>query len=105
MNTTLYAYCIQYVKILQAIQDTKTTLETKIDTISQEVNLLHADTRKLADRVDDTESSLATMQPTVQDLQTQMSQLRMEVSSLHCRAEEAEGRSRRNNVGFVSSQL
>ncbi|KAJ1193901.1 hypothetical protein NDU88_003197 [Pleurodeles waltl] len=43
---------------LAAIQDTKSTLENNIESVSQEVALLQADQRNLVERVDTAEQSL-----------------------------------------------
>ncbi|KAJ1151073.1 hypothetical protein NDU88_003861 [Pleurodeles waltl] len=37
--------------VLLAVDNTQTSLESKIDTVSSDLSLLHADHRKLADRV------------------------------------------------------
>ena len=40
LGTILEAHSAQFEKILTAIQDTKSALETKIDTVTQDVSLL-----------------------------------------------------------------
>ncbi|KAJ1082321.1 hypothetical protein NDU88_002489 [Pleurodeles waltl] len=101
LDTTLKSHSAQFDKVLQAILDTKTSLETRIDTIATDVTLLRADDRKLADRVEETESSLAALCPTVQDLHSQLKQMQLDLTALHARAEDAECRSRRNNIKLV----
>ncbi|KAJ1110034.1 hypothetical protein NDU88_007389, partial [Pleurodeles waltl] len=93
MQSRLTAHSSQFDKILQAIQDTKSSLEQGIDFVSQDVGVLRADQHKLTDRVQDAETTLYTVKPTVDELQTQMKQLNTEVMTLHRTMEDAEGRS------------
>ena len=51
LHTTLNGHSKQFQCILHAIQDTKNTLETKIDTVALGVGVLRTDHRNLADRV------------------------------------------------------
>ncbi|KAJ1188479.1 hypothetical protein NDU88_005240 [Pleurodeles waltl] len=101
MNTTLQGHSNQYEKLLQAVLDTKLALEVKIDSVVQEVNLLQVDHHKLADSVARNEPCLTTVQPALRDLQTQVMQLTTPVSSLQRRAEDVEGRLRRNTICFL----
>ena len=71
LKSTLSKHSKQFEKILAAILDTKTMLETKIDAVTNDVNLLGADHHKLTDRVGEVESSLTTICPKVSDLQKQ----------------------------------
>ncbi|KAJ1136024.1 hypothetical protein NDU88_002451 [Pleurodeles waltl] len=89
MNKTLHIHSAQSDKLLQAVLDTKVTLEVKIDSVAQEVNLLPVDHRKLAKKVSGNEASLAVVQPEIKDLQSQITQLTAEVSALQRRAEDA----------------
>ena len=54
-GATLDTHSKQFEQILQAIRDTKNTLEAKIDTVALDVGILRADHRKLADRVSEME--------------------------------------------------
>ncbi|KAJ1101676.1 hypothetical protein NDU88_006741 [Pleurodeles waltl] len=101
LDATLKSHSAQFNKVLQAILNTKTSLETRIATIATDVTLLQADHRKLTDHVEETESSLAALRPTVQDLHFQLKQMQLDLTTLHTRAEDAEGRSRRNNIRLV----
>ncbi|KAJ1100209.1 hypothetical protein NDU88_005296 [Pleurodeles waltl] len=101
LETTLRSNSAKFEKILHAILDTKTSLETKIDTVSLEVNLLRADHRKLAERVTQAEAITQTLPPTFQSLQTQIASMQKELNALHRRAEDADGRSRQNNIRFI----
>ncbi|KAJ1206730.1 hypothetical protein NDU88_002131 [Pleurodeles waltl] len=51
MEATLQGHTSQFKKVLQAILDTKTTLEMKIDAVTLDVNLLRTDHRALVERV------------------------------------------------------
>ncbi|KAJ1128943.1 hypothetical protein NDU88_007315 [Pleurodeles waltl] len=88
-------------KILGAIEDTKTTLQRDIGQVSVEVNLLRADHQKLADRVKENEIVLAEISPLQQELKATVLQLTERVQCLERRAEDAEGRNRRNNVRII----
>ena len=101
LETILAAHSKQFECILQAIQDTKSSLESKIDAITLDVGLLRADHRKLVSRVASVETNLSELQPTTRDLQHTVKRLATEVHVLQRRAEDAEGRSRRNNVRFM----
>ncbi|KAJ1168814.1 hypothetical protein NDU88_000727 [Pleurodeles waltl] len=101
LESTLMSHSSQFEKVLQAIMDTKTSLETRIDTVSQDLNILRVDHGKLSDKMKTTEAALSELAPTVADNQKQILRLNAEVKSLLRRAEEAEGRSRRNNIRFL----
>ena len=49
LHATLEARSKQFERILLAIQDTKSTLEIKIDTVALDVCILRSDHRKLAE--------------------------------------------------------
>ncbi|XP_069057755.1 transmembrane protease serine 9-like [Pleurodeles waltl] len=101
LSEMLRSHSSQFDKLLQAILDIKTTLEGKIDSLALEVNLLRVDQCKLADRVSTNETSIAKVRPDIIALQSQLHSLETEVTALKRRAEDAEGRSRRNNIHFV----
>ncbi|KAJ1120070.1 hypothetical protein NDU88_008253 [Pleurodeles waltl] len=82
-------------KVLQAILDTKTSLEGKIDTVVAEVNTLRMEQRKLTERVATTEIILKSTKPDITDLKQRLQQQETEIIRLNKRADEAEGRSRR----------
>ncbi|KAJ1204422.1 hypothetical protein NDU88_008200 [Pleurodeles waltl] len=110
LDTTLKSHSAQFDKVLQAILDTKMSLETRIDTIATDVTLLRADNRKLADGVEETESSLAALCPTVQDLHSQLKQMQLDLTTLQNRAEDTESRSsgveaKRNSFTKVKQRL
>ncbi|KAJ1195760.1 hypothetical protein NDU88_005028 [Pleurodeles waltl] len=101
VTETLAAHSTQMEKVLQAILDTKTSLEGKIDTVVAEVNILRMEHRKLANRVTTTETTLNTAQPDIADMKLRLQHQKSEILRLHKCADEAEGRSRRNNVRFL----
>ncbi|KAJ1108293.1 hypothetical protein NDU88_005669 [Pleurodeles waltl] len=74
LEATLDIHFHQFERILQAILDTKTVLETKINTVSLEVGLLRMNHWRLEEQVEDTELGLSTMRTTMQDLHTQNKQ-------------------------------
>ena len=87
--------------VLAAIEQSRSSLEQKIDTVAADLSLLHADHRKLTDRVQETERTLSQLQPEVKSLDESVLSLLDRVRFLEGRAEDAEGRSRRNNVRVV----
>ncbi|KAJ1115859.1 hypothetical protein NDU88_004080 [Pleurodeles waltl] len=62
-------------KILEAIEDSKTTLQWDIGQVSVKVNLLRADHQKLADRVKENEIVLAEISPVQQEVKATVLQL------------------------------
>ena len=101
LNALLASHTTQFEKVLAAIQDTKNTLETKIDNVALDVGLLRSDHKKLAERVKVMEETNKTVHPEVQTLRQDVIRITNDVENLHRRAEEAEGRARRNNVRFI----
>ncbi|KAJ1208876.1 hypothetical protein NDU88_004259 [Pleurodeles waltl] len=83
-------------KILEASEDSKNTLRQEIGKVSVELGLLRTDHRKLVGRVDNVEDWLTEMGTSHQAPQTQLAQLTDRVQRLENRAEDTEGRSRRN---------
>ncbi|KAJ1191730.1 hypothetical protein NDU88_001046 [Pleurodeles waltl] len=88
-------------KILGAIEDTKSTLQRDINQVAVEVGLLRAVHHRLVDRVKEIENTLAEIAPQQKDLKAEVTYLADRVARLEQRAEDAEGRSRRNNVRVV----
>ncbi|KAJ1146948.1 hypothetical protein NDU88_013200 [Pleurodeles waltl] len=101
MSETLAAPSAQFTKVLQAVLDTKTSLERKIDSVVLEVNLLRTDQRKLSERVATTETTLETAQSAIIEMKAQIQCMENNIASLQRRAEDDESRSRRNNVRFM----
>ena len=101
LESTLNGHTAMFEKILTAIRESKEALEAKIGAVQEETGLLRADHTKLAERVSETESCLTSLRPTVTEVQQQMREMRAELHRLRDRAEDAEGRSRRNNVRFL----
>ncbi|KAJ1118281.1 hypothetical protein NDU88_006476 [Pleurodeles waltl] len=58
MENTLRNHTSQFEKVLQAIVETRTTLESKIGAVVADVGLLRADQRVLADRVSEMQKDL-----------------------------------------------
>ena len=87
--------------VLVAIDQSRSSLENKIDTVAADLSLLHADHRKLVDKVNEAERVLTQLQPEVKTLDESVQSLLERVRFLEGRAEDAEGRSRRNNIRVV----
>ncbi|KAJ1170304.1 hypothetical protein NDU88_002182 [Pleurodeles waltl] len=88
-------------EILAAIQGSRLTLESKIETVAVEVNLLRADLRRISDKVKVVEGLIVELQAEVGTLRKQMAQAGSTVGRLEARLEDAEGRSRRNNIRLL----
>ena len=86
---------------LDAILAALAKLDTKVDSMASEFNLLRADQRKMADRVKKVETEVAMLSPQAKDTQAQVLELHRRVDFLEFRAEDAEGRARRNNIRLV----
>ncbi|KAJ1198767.1 hypothetical protein NDU88_002606 [Pleurodeles waltl] len=95
VSETLRTHSLQFDKLLQAIIDTKSSIEGKIDAVVMEVTLLRADHRN------NTELALKTVQPEVASMRTKIQQMEMELMQLQRIAEDAEGRYRRNIIRFL----
>ena len=101
LEHTLQKHTEMFDKILLANKDSREALEAQIGAVQLETCLLRSDQTKLAERITETESCLSSLHPTVLDAQNQIRDLKAEVQRLQDRAEDAEGRSRRNNVPFL----
>ena len=88
-------------KILSAISSTRESLESRIDSVAEGLNLLRDDHRKLKEGVAQSEKTLDAIQPTLSDLHVQVGDLTDRVRFLEGRAEDAGGRSRRSNLRIV----
>ena len=78
-------------KILDAIAESKNTLQKQIGSVAVELELLRADHNKLSERVKTTETTLETLQPEQQRTQQQLTGLKERVLTQENRAEDAEG--------------
>ncbi|KAJ1195238.1 hypothetical protein NDU88_004519 [Pleurodeles waltl] len=101
VTETLAAHSTQIDKVLQAVLDTRTSLEGKIDVVMAEVNILCMEHRKLTNRVTTAESTLETAQPDIEDMKARIQHQESEILRQHRRVDEAQGPSRRNNVRFL----
>ena len=88
-------------KILHAIADTKKTLQLQIVTVETELGLLRTDHLNLAERVKSNEEAIVELKPADQALQLIVDALTNRVLVLENRAEDGEGKSRRNTVQIV----
>ncbi|KAJ1113187.1 hypothetical protein NDU88_001442 [Pleurodeles waltl] len=68
--------------ILAAIEDTKESLERKIETMATDINLLWEDHKKLADRVADAEFTLVQTRPTILSHNEKLAHLEKDVKVL-----------------------
>lgn len=84
--------------IMAAIADLRGTIESKIDTVTIEVNLLRADFRKTADKVTMAEGKITQLETTTGNLEAQAQQLKQQQCVMAARLEDEEGRAQRNNI-------
>ncbi|KAJ1167414.1 hypothetical protein NDU88_007806 [Pleurodeles waltl] len=73
----------------------------KIDTLATDLNLLHADHQKLADKTRTMEQTLHKLTLKTQRVETSVQSLLNRVAALERRVDGSEGRSRRNNIRVV----
>ncbi|KAJ1173687.1 hypothetical protein NDU88_005513 [Pleurodeles waltl] len=79
LATKLAKHTQKFNDILNAVQDIKSTLEPKIDSLGIPIGHLHEDHKKLKDRVEATENTVSEMCPTVMDVATHINDLQKEV--------------------------
>ncbi|KAJ1196075.1 hypothetical protein NDU88_005335 [Pleurodeles waltl] len=88
-------------QILEAIKDTKHSLEEQITTVVIEVGLLQGDHKTLLERVRGAVAKITVMQPTVKELSTKCVRMERKFKMLTDRVEDAESRAHRHNVCLV----
>ncbi|KAJ1123964.1 hypothetical protein NDU88_002431 [Pleurodeles waltl] len=91
--------------IMQAITFTRESLKTKIDSLAVDPGLLREDQCRLAERVTATERTLGALGPGLTAAEARITKLDKQTEVLTARAEDAENRSRRNNIGHVEESL
>ena len=87
--------------ILNAIKESREAVERRVEEVRVDVSLLRQDLRGVADRVTEAESRISTAEDEITKLQSQVNQLLKTSAILEDRAEDAENRSRRNNLRLV----
>lgn len=87
--------------ILKEIKDTRSALETQIGTISVGLNLLKADHKNLSEKVKANKLALDDLIPQHTLHQSNIAQLQNQIKGLQDRVDDAEGRSRRNNIRIL----
>ena len=88
-------------QILEAIEKLSAKMQTKIGEVTQEVNLLRNDLKKVSERTISTEQDVTRLKEEVASLKTTISDLVDRTTRQETRAEDAEGRARRCNLRFV----
>ncbi|KAJ1140002.1 hypothetical protein NDU88_006363 [Pleurodeles waltl] len=87
--------------ILQAIQSSQLAIETKVGEVCEDVGLLRQDLRTAVGRITEVEGRVSQAEGDLVDLKVKVAQLQTCTGELHRRAEDAENRSRCNNLRFV----
>ncbi|KAJ1187167.1 hypothetical protein NDU88_003946 [Pleurodeles waltl] len=87
--------------ILQEIRDSRQAIENRLDMITTDMNIMKDDQAKLSYRLKQTESTVADILPTHNDNKNAIAKLQQQMEALQERIEDAEGRSRRNNIRII----
>lgn len=87
--------------LMAAITQSRDALDAKIGAVGSDVMLLRQDLRNAVTRLTEAETRLSDVEDTVATLQKRVSSLETTQRGLAARAEDAEGRARRNNIRFV----
>ncbi|KAJ1107929.1 hypothetical protein NDU88_005315 [Pleurodeles waltl] len=87
--------------ILQAIQASQSAVETKIGEVREDVGLVRQDLRNAVSRITEVETRVSQTENDLADLRSKVAQLQTRTGELHRRAEDAENRSRCNNLRFI----
>ncbi|KAJ1084298.1 hypothetical protein NDU88_004450 [Pleurodeles waltl] len=87
--------------ILKEIRDSRQAIENRLDMITTDMNIMKDDQAKLSDRLKQTESTVADILPTHNDNKNAIVKLQQQMEDLQERIEDAEGRSRRNNIRII----
>ncbi|KAJ1198933.1 hypothetical protein NDU88_002771 [Pleurodeles waltl] len=98
MPTTMQS---KFDKILAAIVGTKAALQQDVGAVSVGLELLHAEHRKLAQRVQETEHELEDMRPAQEAVMQKVAALTDRINIREYCTEDVEGRNRQNNVCIV----
>ncbi|KAJ1121997.1 hypothetical protein NDU88_000503 [Pleurodeles waltl] len=88
--------------ILLAITASQVVLEGKIDALATDLMVRRDDYRRLAEKVATTDRQLKELLPEVKDTTTTARQMEKQIRDLELRAEDAENRSQRNNIGVIA---
>lgn len=84
-----------------AVTTCQSTLASKIEEVQLDVGLLRQDLDKIRSRVSEAERRVGSVEDTVNDHTASIRTLQTKVRALEYRAEDAENRSRRNNLRIV----
>ncbi|KAJ1209363.1 hypothetical protein NDU88_004741 [Pleurodeles waltl] len=87
--------------IMEAIQDLKSSLEPKLDTVTVDVNLLLADFHKMSEKVKSAELHIHLLKSTAKKLEDQVQCITKQQAQIAAQLEDQEGRARRNNIQVV----
>ncbi|KAJ1119363.1 hypothetical protein NDU88_007549 [Pleurodeles waltl] len=85
--------------ILKEIRDSRQAIENRLDMITTDMNIMKDDQAKLSDRLKQTEST--DILPTHNDNENAIAKLQQQMEALQERIEDAEGRSRCNNIRII----
>ena len=84
-----------------AIRESREAVEHKVEEVRIDVSLLQQDLRKVTDRVTKAETRVSTAEDELATLKTRFTQLLRSMAILEDMAEDAENRSRRNNLRLI----
>ncbi|KAJ1190467.1 hypothetical protein NDU88_007205 [Pleurodeles waltl] len=100
-NHKLYAVLAAVERIGYSLERAHTSLEAKIDKVTSDLVLLHADHHKLADKTAAIEARVDELMRAASHLKSEMEDVLAHVVELERQVEDAEGHSRRNNIQVV----
>lgn len=101
LSESSYGRAFDTEKIMAAIATCQTTLTTKIDHLQMDVNKLRHDMDKIRERTVEAERRIGEVEDTSNANHESIRTLQQQVKILQARAEDAENRSRRNNVRIL----
>ncbi|KAJ1176591.1 hypothetical protein NDU88_001863 [Pleurodeles waltl] len=87
--------------ILKEIRDSRQAIESRLDMITTDMNIMKDDQAKLSDSLKQTESTVVDILPTHNYNKNAIVKLQQQMEALQERIEDAEGRSRRNNIRII----
>ncbi|KAJ1172050.1 hypothetical protein NDU88_003902 [Pleurodeles waltl] len=87
--------------ILQEIRESRVMIEQRLGSTTIELSILKDDQKKITDRLKQTETYVASILPDPKEHKTAIEHLQHQVEALQERVEDAEGRSRRNNIHII----
>ncbi|KAJ1097014.1 hypothetical protein NDU88_002143 [Pleurodeles waltl] len=87
--------------ILQKIRDSQVAIESRLGKITTDINVLRDDQCKMFEKIKANEQAITTLVPEKTEHVSQLNAMRLRLGPLQDRADDAGGRTKRNNVQIV----